>query len=260
VKEVEEFLRKKIGMSNTTKEHYRYILTSFFETVGKKPDEVTEDDIVNFIKRVEKKSSQRTYLQILSSFFKERNPKLSEFCRNSARGVKYPFKRVYLTKEEAEAFFRQIDNFRDKLMFAIMLFTGVRVSELINIKKKDIDMDELSIEVVGKESKARKVFFPEKIANALRKYISKLRDDDRLFPLTRVEVFQLCRYYAKKAGIKKRISPHVFRHTFAVNFLKKGGSIHTLQQLLGHSSLAPTTAYLAMVGRDLREEYMRVMK
>ncbi|MDR3707197.1 MAG: tyrosine-type recombinase/integrase [Capsulimonadaceae bacterium] len=151
---------------------------------------------------------------------------------------------------------------RDEAIVLFLLDSGVRASELCGITMRDLDMQGRRCTVLGKGNKHRSVCFGKSTARAIWNY---LREDPRepndpLFlsdrgetsgePLTRSGLLQLVERLGRAARIDRtRCSPHTFRHTFAVTFLRNGGNVFTLQQILGHTSLHMTNRYVAVKNR-----------
>lgn len=152
--------------------------------------------------------------------------------------------------------------FRDYCIMLVLLDTGLRLSELANIRLEDVEMSERRIKVLGKGAKERYVFFETKTRNALKKYIDVrgkglhhsflwiTREDA---PLARHTIQERINLYGKMAGLKNvRVSPHTFRHTFAKLFITNGGNTLALQKLLGHSTLEMVRHYVNLWGTDLQ--------
>ena len=157
---------------------------------------------------------------------------------------------------------------KDTLHNAIFLFlldTGVRASELCSLRIDDLSLGTLSARVFGKGAKERKVFYSPVTARALAKWLSVRPEsyDRFLFigkrgePLTRCGLGNILLRLGRKAGIRERVNPHEIRHTFATLYVKAGGDAHTLQHLLGHSTLAMSLRYVDLVGKDLAEAHQR---
>ncbi|RLF04751.1 MAG: tyrosine recombinase XerD [Thermoprotei archaeon] len=170
----------------------------------------------------------------------------------------------YLTPEEVEAMIDAADNLRDKLIVSMLYSTGMRVSELVSIKVSDVNLEERSIRVRGKGGKERVVFFNGKTYSILVEYLKRVRPNEYLFPGRRgghlhyVTVERVVRALARAAGIGKRVTPHVLRHSFATHSLTQGMDIREIQELLGHASLKTTQVYTHVVKRKLLEDYRRI--
>lgn len=154
---------------------------------------------------------------------------------------------------------------RDEAILMFLLDTGVRASELCTIKMKDVDLYERHAQVTGKGNKRRTICFGQRCARILRAYLrNEYRTPDHpLFtaerteaPLTRSGLLQLVRKTGKRAGVQvTRCSPHTFRHTFAIEFLRAGGNVFTLQQLMGHTGLQITQRYVALAQADIQNQH-----
>ncbi|WP_409201087.1 site-specific tyrosine recombinase/integron integrase [Methanobrevibacter sp. DSM 116169] len=142
---------------------------------------------------------------------------------------------------------------RDKLILTILYSSGLRISELINLKLKDIDFDERIMRIRGKGDKDRVVLFDEKTKELMEKYIDIRNNNNEYLilnkfnnPISARYIQVMIKKYAKKAGITKPITPHILRHSFATHLLKNGVDIRVIQQLLGHTSLSTTQIYTSV--------------
>lgn len=171
---------------------------------------------------------------------------------------------------------------RDKAILELLFSAGLRVSELTNLKKDDINLNKDEFTVQGKGRKVRLVFLSHQARYWLKKYLEKRRDfnpflfvpfdrasrlrekklakpvaksrrDDQWEKLTPRSVQRLIERYAKMAGLVKNITPHVLRHSFATDLLQNGADIRSVQALLGHSSITTTQIYTHLTDRGLRE-------
>ncbi|HEX30741.1 tyrosine recombinase XerC [Candidatus Poribacteria bacterium] len=157
---------------------------------------------------------------------------------------------------------------RDKAMLELMYSTGVRVSELLAIDLNDIDMSEMTVRVKGKGRKERILPFGEVAKKALERYL-EIRD--RMIPagsncralfvsdwgrrMTSRNFRQRLKIYTKRAGIKKKVSPHILRHSFATHMLEAGADLRAVQELLGHSNLSTTQIYTHVTAERLKRIY-----
>lgn len=159
-------------------------------------------------------------------------------------------------------------SYRNKAMLETMYATGIRVSELINIKQKDLDLDKEIIKITGKGSKQRIVPLGEYATEYLKKYILdhrhlliKQTDCHYLFlnnhgkQLTRQGFYKIIKNLAKITELKKEISPHTLRHSVATHLLYIGADLRTIQELLGHSDLATTGIYTHIASKELEQNY-----
>jgi site-specific recombinase XerD len=151
---------------------------------------------------------------------------------------------IYLTREEWIQLRDTAIDERDNLIIKVLYSTGVRVSELVSIKKADIDFKTGDIKVFGKGSKERVVNIPSPyVLDRLMKYTAEFDSEQRVFELTTSTVERTLRELRARAELKKKVTPHKLRHSFATHMLQSGGNIVNIQQLLGHSSLNTTQKY-----------------
>lgn len=145
---------------------------------------------------------------------------------------------------------------RDRAMLEFAYASGVRVSELTNLRLQDLSLDEGFASVVGKGSKERLVPVGGRAVGALSLYLRELRPhleqgegEGRVFlnsrgrPFTRMGVWKILRQHVENAGIKKRVSPHTIRHSFATHLLEGGADLAAVQEMLGHADIATTQIY-----------------
>jgi site-specific recombinase XerD len=185
-----------------------------------------------------------------------------------------------LSREELRALFDAIDptkknGLRNLAVLHLLYSTGLRVSELSNLNRSDINMDTREFRVIGKGRKARIVFLSESAVEHLNRYLSMR--DDALEPLLlsnsnrstqdiaqgekrRMKpqaIERIVREITTKAGILKKVTPHTLRHTFATELLKNGADIRSVQELLGHSSITTTQIYTHITNERLREVHQK---
>ena len=150
---------------------------------------------------------------------------------------------------------------RDKAMIEILYATGMRISELVNLKLTDIDFNRSVLKVFGKGSKERLVPYGEKAAEALRIYLEdrKKLDSKDVFlsnrgtRITRGAFWKRIKIYIKRENLKSSISPHTLRHAFATHLLNRGADLRSVQILLGHSDLSTTQIYTHIAKKRLGE-------
>lgn len=163
-----------------------------------------------------------------------------------------------------------IKNLRDSAILGLLFSTGLRVSELCSLSR-DIDLSKDEISVRGKGDKIRVVFLSDDAKHKLKNYLAKRTDmDDALFVqivtnlsesvakrdslrLTPRSVQRIIKYYAIKAGISKKVTPHVIRHSFATDLLSNGADLRSVQALLGHAHIGTTQIYTHVTDRHLKE-------
>lgn len=143
---------------------------------------------------------------------------------------------------------------RDRAILELLFSTGLRVSELCSLTRDSIDLKKDEFSVRGKGEKVRVVFLSDSAKKALRDYLAKREDiSEALFPITPRSVERLIKYYAAKAGISKKVTPHVLRHMFATDLLINGADLRSVQALLGHANISTTQVYTHVTDRSLRE-------
>jgi len=155
---------------------------------------------------------------------------------------------------------------RDRAMIEVAYGSGLRVSELINIKLSDIDFDESLIRIYGKGKKERIVpigqfgiSYTKIYINDVRHNLKNFLNSDILFlnmngnPITRMGFWKILKFYTLKAGIKKHVSPHTLRHSFATHLLEGGADLRSIQEMLGHSSITTTEIYTHIDREYLKE-------
>ncbi|WP_321421906.1 tyrosine-type recombinase/integrase [uncultured Methanobacterium sp.] len=145
-----------------------------------------------------------------------------------------------------------------------MYSSGLRVSELVNLKVKDLDLDERTIHIRGKGEKDRIVLFDYVTRDLIRVYLKDIDgNNEYLFVnrqgncLTTRYIQKMIKRYAQLSGIKKKVTPHILRHSFATHLLKNGMDIRVIQRLLGHSNLTTTQIYTSVDMETLKSDYDR---
>jgi integrase/recombinase XerD len=198
---------------------------------------------------------------------------------NPAEHIKEPKKetrlpRAVLTEDEARKILEApnlstMTGIRDRTIMEVFYSTGIRLAELMNITVYDCDLHGGMLRVKGKFSKDRVVPLGKHAVRFLKEYITRVRPCHtknnkairNLFvnqtgqPLASQTIQQQVRNYAKKAGIKKHVTPHVFRHTFATQLVKNGADIRAVQKMLGHSRLSVTHIYTRVAGVDVKKTH-----
>ncbi len=181
-----------------------------------------------------------------------------------------------LTVEEVEALIASCDvtkpsGVRDRAILELMYSSGLRVSEVVFLEFQHLDLEEQMLRLWGKGFKERIVPFGERAKEALLEYLNRARNlllrgkkSRYIFvsgpsgkPLSRQSVWNMVKRYALQAGIRKHITPHTLRHTFATHLLEGGAELRVVQEFLGHSDIATTQVYTHVNRRLLRESYER---
>lgn len=236
---------------------------------------LVQDFIYNFAKQSNSVKSQARLISSIKSFFKflqidekrEDNP--AELLESPKIGLYLP---DVLSHEEVVTLIKSIDlskqeGERNRSIIETLYGCGLRVSELINLKLSDLYLNENFIRVTGKGDKQRLVPVSERTINFITIYrdsirvhqIPKPNCEDILFlnrrggKLTREMIFIIIKNIAEKAGIKKKVSPHTFRHSFATILLKNGADLRSIQQMLGHESITTTEIYTHLDNQQLRD-------
>lgn len=156
---------------------------------------------------------------------------------------------------------------RNALLIELLYSSGIRISEAINIKLKDINRDDKSIRILGKGNKMRIVYFGDYAKEYLDSYLAlRSSNSEYLFlnknnmPLTRRGAEYIVSSLVKSSLLKKKITPHTFRHSYATEMLNNGADIRSVQELLGHASLSTTGIYTHVTNEVIRSEYLKAFK
>ena len=176
----------------------------------------------------------------------------------------------FLEEEEVKELFEAIpssgkeQHLRDRAILETLFATGLRVSELAGLNRKDVNLKKGEFSVRGKGGKIRVVFLTDSAIDAIKNYLNKRSDiDEALFihnkgtkkdlRLGVRSVERLIKYYAMKAGITKQVSPHTMRHSTATSLLQGGADLRSVQAILGHSSITTTQRYTHVTDKHLKE-------
>ncbi len=169
----------------------------------------------------------------------------------------------------------QLIRYRDKAILEMLFSTGLRVSELVGLKKDNLNLNREEFTVTGKGRKARVVFLSEQAKYWLKKYLGVRQDPNPFLfishdlrnskgkkevtdqPLTTRSVERIVRKYARSAGITKAVTPHTLRHSYATDLLQNGADIRSVQTMLGHSSITTTQIYTHITDKELRNIYKK---
>lgn len=282
-----EYTEIEKGRSLKTVENYDRYLTRFLEhTQAKKAKDVDPDMIREYrlwLNRQAagndtlKKRTQNYYLIALRAFFKyilKRGfqvvpPESIELAKVSERQIDL------ITIEELNRLLSAPDTsdirgLRDRAMLELLFSTGLRVSELASLPR-DLDIGAEEFSVRGKGEKVRVVFISPEARSALKEYLNKRKDmEDAMFVnvvpdtkkaaptrLTTRSIERIVKHYAIKAGISKKVTPHVIRHSFATDLLSNGADLRSVQALLGHANISTTQIYTHITDKALRETHKK---
>lgn len=165
-----------------------------------------------------------------------------------------------------------VKSLRDKAILELLFSTGLRVSELCSLTQ-DVDMSQDEFSIRGKGGKVRVVFISDEARSAVLAYVKQRKDmEDALFVkvgdegrgrkgkdngLTRRSIERIVKHYAIKAGISKKVTPHVIRHCFATDLLSNGADIRSVQMMLGHANIATTQVYTHVTDKQLRDTHKK---
>jgi len=268
------------NLSNNSIESYMRDLTQFSEFNKKKrPLHIKRNDIINYINHINKnKISTRTQARILSSirslydFLILENQLEIDPCKHITTpqlGSKIP---VVLSVEEIDKIISFIDlseenGERNRVIIECLYSCGLRVSELISLRISDISFSENIIKIIGKGDQQRIVPLSKTLKKYLNNYINYIRskqknkkNNDIVFlnkrggQLSRVMIFNIVKKYTKLSGIKKIVSPHTFRHSFATHLVEGGADLRVVQEMLGHANITTTEIYTHLSNEYLRQE------
>ncbi|PIU82955.1 MAG: tyrosine recombinase [Elusimicrobia bacterium CG06_land_8_20_14_3_00_38_11] len=299
------------GLAKNTTLAYKRDLESYFEYLKKhflSLLEITEEQIMDYLweRKLLKKSAPTIFREqeAIKGFYKflftEGHIKI-----NPAVQLKSPKLEKYLpdtlTIEEVEKLLETPDltklkGIRDKAILETLYATGMRVSELTELKISDLNLDVGFTKCLGKGSKERIVPIGSKAIEAIENYLKvregkeiermkhyldarrkkaeeslkkywnirkKIIDNDILFlnpsgkKISRISVWKIIKKYARKAGITKKISPHTLRHSFASHILERGADLRTIQEMLGHSSISTTQIYTHIDRKFLKQQHKK---
>lgn len=164
------------------------------------------------------------------------------------------YKREPLEEDEILALRKACKSFEEEMIINTLLDTGMRVSELSNLREEEISWQRGCITLYGKGNKRRVIPF----GKTARFYLANYFKHKSSFCLSSRLIQMRVKAVAERARIMKQVSPHVLRHTFAVCYLHRGGNIRALQEILGHSSLTVTDVYLNYSGARVLEDYNKI--
>jgi len=288
-----EYTEIERGRSLKTVENYERYLDRFFLFAKiEKPKEITEDLVREYrlwlnrqpvgpkgarVNETLKKKTQNYYLIALRSFLKylmkrdieSLSPAKIELAKTTERSLDL------ISSNELDRLMKAVDgteekNLRDKAILEMLFSTGLRVSELCSLMR-DIDLTSDELSVRGKGEKVRVVFLSPEAKAAVKKYVAARKDmDDSLFvqygkntkgkktlQISPRSVERIIKHYGIKAGITKKITPHVIRHSFATDLLQNGADLRSVQVMLGHANIATTQIYTHVTDKHLREVHKK---
>ncbi|MDY3548028.1 site-specific tyrosine recombinase XerD [Riemerella anatipestifer] len=245
--------------------------------------DISYEEIQEYLYQISKnytnERSQSRWISSIKAFFKFLHEDELR-ADNPARLLEVPKLGLYLPDtlsfEEIEKLINAIDKTnplgkRNHTIIETLYGCGLRVSELVELKISNLNFEEEFLIVDGKGGKTRLVPLAQYTAKLIKDYLLEVRSEIKINPkhsdilflnrrgskLTRVMVFIIIKDLALQANIKKNISPHTFRHSFATHLLKNGADLRYIQEMLGHSSITTTEIYTHLDNEDLRETIMK---
>ena len=282
----QEYLTAELGLAKNTQLAYMRDLRLLMKSLQLKADEellqVSRQQLIAYLVRLKQEgraaSTVARKLASIKAFYRfltaeryiRRNP--AEVLEAASRGLHLP---KVLSVQEVERLLDEpnlgtLDGYRDKTMLELLYATGMRVSELVNVPVKNVDMKMQYVIVMGKGSKERMLPLGRTALHYLEHYLSVVRPQllhgkpdaaAELFvtgwggPMTRERFYEIIVAYGKSAGISKRVTPHMLRHSFATHLLNNGTDLRIVQELLGHADISTTQIYTHLDVERLREVY-----
>ncbi len=269
------------GLSANTLAAYRADLTALSRWLGERAipmSRTTKSDLQNFIAaRVEAGARPRSTARQLSSFRRFYRYLVREAVIRDDPTAQIAMPKIgrslpkSLTEEEVESLLGApavgdpLGN-RDRTMLEVLYATGLRVSELVNLRYSQVNLNQGVIRIMGKGNRERLIPLGEEavrwlneFARAARGEILLERQTDYLFPtrrgdrMTRQAFWHIIKRYARKAGVDRELSPHTLRHAFATHLLNHGADLRVVQMLLGHSDLSTTQIYTHVARERMKE-------
>lgn len=283
LKQYRFYLKIERGMSDNTvigyEQDVNHLIAYLTENSSNlSPADIQEETLQQFIYDSSKKSNPRSQARLLSglrNFFDylifdgKRKDNPTELIESPKIGRKLP---DFLSTSEIDCILAVIDlgtpeGERNKVMLETLYSCGLRVTELITLQISDLFFNEGFIRVIGKGDKQRYVPINDQNIHLIQLYIRHIRTripvqkgfEDTVFlnrrgkQITRNMVFMIIKDLAQKAGIRKSISPHTFRHSFATHLLENGADLRAIQQMLGHESITTTEIYMHLDRKFLKD-------
>lgn len=257
------------NFSHYTYDFYMRKTKEMIKYFNKPMEEVTIEELRNYLYKhllLERKLSDKTvnhYNSVIRFIYEVTLDKLINKKQIPMRKLK---KRVYkvLTKEELSAFFNCVDNFKFRTIFMLIYGSGLRIGEVVNLHISDIDSKNMRVFVrEGKGNKERYTILPKTSLEMLRKYWTEYRpkvNTDLLFlndlnkPINQYVIRTHFRKYRRKAKINEKVTVHTLRHCYATNLIENGATLIQVKELMGHSNIRSTMAYIHIANIDLEIE------
>ena len=268
----------EVTKSKGTQEYYVYYLKVIEDNIGNlECDNVNSDVILQYVKERKgdnpevSNATLNKHIAAIKTVIKYATDREIKFNKLKERKKIIPTVSVNTHKKIFSYYEKHLDDkfsFRNYLFFRILLDTGLRLSEITNLRIIDLELEENLIHVrTTKTDVDRYVAITRSTKVLLNKFLilqdvnnyifTNFKDDE---PMSTSSVESFVYRIKKKLKIKENITPHKWRHTFATNFLRSGGNIETLRILMGHSNLKTTQKYLHLSKQDILTEYKRIME
>lgn len=235
---------------NSSIKSYAGCVSVFLNYQTKRPYDITESEIKEYLLQSKSSAYLKQQIGALKLFYKYivRQPLKFKFIPYPRKDYKEP---ILLSVPEIQALIdASVSNLKHKSIICLLYSTGIRISELLNLKIKDIDSANMAIHLrQAKGHKDRTVPLDNKVLLLLREYFRQYKPNEYLFEgategkYTESSVRELLKHYATKAGIKKRIHPHLLRHCYATRMIGNKVNLLTVQSLLGHKNSKTTERY-----------------
>lgn len=264
------------GMSKATLYNYRMTLSAFFKRVQKPLEKIESNDIRGYLYEYQqvRNISNRSLDKIrntISGFFKwaVAEGKVPKDPTLAVKAIKYSVKpRIALTQLELEYIRKSCGDIRERTIVEILYSTGCRVSELCNMKKEDVDLEDRTIMIFGKGGKYRISYINAKAYVVLCDYLKSRNDNDEHLIVTERKPHRgLSRYMVEKIigdisdrayrFTGKHVTPHIFRHTTATVALHNGMPVQNISKMLGHNQLETTMTYAEVDMTDVQRDHNR---
>ena len=259
------------GCSPKSLKYYVYILNGFINKIDKSADNITTDDIRNYLDNISNNISRVSLdniRRVISSYFswleQEDYIRKNPVARiHKIKAIK-TIKKTY-TDENVETLIDNCNSLRDKAIVELLQSTGIRVGELVKLNISSLDFNNKECIVLGKGGKQRRVYFDSKTKLHLMKYIdSRIDNNDALFvsllkPYNRLQISGveiMLRKLGKKLNIDK-VHPHRFRRTLATKAIDKGMPVEQVQILLGHAKIDTTMHYAIVDQTNVKNSYRK---
>ncbi len=298
VTEFLEYLEIERNRSQQTLKNYDYYLRRFLTlSEAKSPKDITTERVRKYrlqLNRITnprtgeqlKKKTQNYHMIALRAFLKylaKRDistlaPEKIELAKQEDRQIEFlepnELDRLMQAPLASNGKEVAISQFRDKSILELLFSTGLRVSELANLKIESVNLKRDDFSVRGKGGKVRIVFLSEQAKYWVKQYLDKRtdtspylfiahdraqkkRENDEARPITSRSIERMVQKYAKEAGIMKQITPHTLRHSYATDLLRNGADIRSVQSMLGHASITTTQIYTHVTDERLKEVYKK---